>query len=325
VVAESAFAVREKREESAMTVRVRPFHRADRDQLTALVNAHAAAVVPNASVSVQALMSQLERDPGEFIVDPWVEERATLVAEQRGRIVAGAHLLRYGRDERVSPGYRGAGEIRWLLCWPAASYWPDADQAGDALATAALAVLDRWRVDRGFADGTLPVPGVYGVPEQWPHVRAIYERAGFRADGRIEAVFLGRVADLPRPDAPPLPGLTCRRTVGVNGTRLSAVHGSRVIGYIEVDTTLDAGSRSSRLGGWADIGNLHVDEGHRPKGVATWLLGLAAEWLELGGVARVLDYATVDEPGYEEQVAFLVNAGFRELTRTVRGMVRDSS
>ena len=308
-----------------MTVRVRAFHRADRDQLADLVNAHVAAVVPNASVSVQALMSHLEREPGEFIVDPWVEERATLVAEQRGRIVAAAHLLRYGRDERVSPSYRGAGEIRWLLCWPAASYWPDADRAGDALATAALAVLDRWRVDRSYADGTLPVPGVYGVPEQWPHVRAIYERAGFRADGRTEVVFLARVADLLRADVPPLPGLACRRTLGVNGTRLSAVQGTHVIGYIEVDTTLDAGSRSSRLGGWADIGNLQVDEEHRRKGVATWLLGLAADWLELGGVARVLDYATVDEPGFEEQVAFLAKVGFRELTRTVRGMVREAA
>jgi alanyl-tRNA synthetase len=63
-------------------VEVRPFRRSDRDQLTALVNAHAQAVVPGASASVNAVMSQLERQPGEFIVDPWVEERVTLVAER---------------------------------------------------------------------------------------------------------------------------------------------------------------------------------------------------------------------------------------------------
>lgn len=50
------------------------------------------------SVSVNAVMSQLERDPGEFKVDPWVIERATLVADQRERIVAAAHLLRYAAD-----------------------------------------------------------------------------------------------------------------------------------------------------------------------------------------------------------------------------------
>ena len=80
------------------SIEVRPFRRGDREQLTALLNAHAAAVVPGVSVSVNAVMSQLERDPGEFKVDPWVIERATLVADQRERIVAAAHLLRYAAD-----------------------------------------------------------------------------------------------------------------------------------------------------------------------------------------------------------------------------------
>ena len=76
------------------SIEVRPFRRSDRDQLTALVNAHAAAVVPGVSASVNAVLAQLEREPGEFIVDPWVSERLTLVAEQRQRVVAAAHMLR---------------------------------------------------------------------------------------------------------------------------------------------------------------------------------------------------------------------------------------
>jgi hypothetical protein len=101
-------------------VQVRPFHRGDRDQLTKLVNAHAEAVVPGISVSVNTVLSSLERQPGEFIVDPWVSERVTLVAEQRSRVVAAAHLLRYFPDERAGEPARDAGEIRWLLYWPAA-------------------------------------------------------------------------------------------------------------------------------------------------------------------------------------------------------------
>jgi len=80
---------------------IRPFQRSDRDQLTGLVNAHIAAVVPGVSVSVNALMSQLEREPGEAIVDPWVVERQTLVAIERDAVVAGAHLLRYGDSTSV--------------------------------------------------------------------------------------------------------------------------------------------------------------------------------------------------------------------------------
>ena len=110
-------------------VQVRPFRRGDREQLTELVNAHVQAVVPGVSVPVNTVMSQLERDPGEFIVDPWVAERLTLVAEQRGRVVAAAHLRRYGTGEGVGESYRDAAEIGWLLYWPQASYWPDSAEA----------------------------------------------------------------------------------------------------------------------------------------------------------------------------------------------------
>ena len=162
------------------SVQVRPFRRADRDQLTALVNAHIQAVVPGVSVSVNTVMSQLERDPGEFIVDPWVTERAALVAEQRGRVVAAAHLLRYGSGEEVGEAYRGTAEINWLLYWPRAMHWLDSEEAAGALVDACLERLRSWGVTHWHADGALPAPGVYGVPEQWPHIRALYERIAVR-------------------------------------------------------------------------------------------------------------------------------------------------
>src|SRR5436309_12056318 len=116
-------------------VQVRPFRRGDRDQLTRLVNAHAEAVVPGMSVSVNTVLSSLERQPGEFIEDPWVSERVTLVAEQRGRVAAAAHLLRYFPDERAGESARDAGEIRWLLYWPettaANPCWPDAARGAE--------------------------------------------------------------------------------------------------------------------------------------------------------------------------------------------------
>ena len=145
-------------------VRVRPFRRGDRDQLTRLVNAHAEVVVPGMSVSVNTVLGSLERQPGEFIVDPWVSERVTLVAEQRGRVAAAAHLLRYYPDERAGEYARDAGDIRWLLYWPAAPggnpCWPDATGAAEALIAACAGVFGRWGVTRQHAGGELPVPGV---------------------------------------------------------------------------------------------------------------------------------------------------------------------
>ena len=297
-------------------VTVRPFRRADREQLTALVNAHIQAVVPGVSVSVNTVMSQLERDPGEFIVDPWVAERVTLVAEQRRRVVAAAHLLRYGAGADVGQGYRGTAEINWLLYWPEASHWPDSAEAASSLMDACLDRLRSWEVAHWHADGALPAPGVYGVPSQWPHVRALYERAGFVHDGPVEIVLLARVDELPRPTPPPLAGLRVERSVGESGTRLSGLVGDELIGFVEVETNLAEGGRLAHLGGWADVGNLHVVEAYRRRGVATWLVSEAADWLRLALAERLLEYARPEE---QDLLGLLDRLGFRELTRTARG------
>ena len=97
------------------SIEIRPFGRGDREQLTGLVNAHIAAVIPGISVSVNTVMSQLEGEPSEAVVDPWVIERQTLVALERKAIVAAAHLHRYGAGDEVSDSYRDAGSIHWLV------------------------------------------------------------------------------------------------------------------------------------------------------------------------------------------------------------------
>jgi GNAT superfamily N-acetyltransferase len=312
------------------SVQVRPFRRSDRDQVTDLVNAHASAVVPGMTVSVNAVLTSLERRPGEFIEDPWVSERLTLVAEQQDRIVAAAHLLRYYSDERAGSSVRDSGDIVWLVFWPEAPagnpWWTDATRAAEGLMTACIAQLDRWGVATQSAGGELPVPGVYGVPEQWPHVRSLYRRAGFEHVGHTEVVYLAKVEDLPVAPKSPVDGLRVLRSVGINGCRLSAVLEDQVIGYVEIEP-IDEGERLSRHGGWADVGNLRVDASHRRRGIGTWLLGQAADWLRLANIDRLLDYAWLEgtDPGgvsYDGYRAFLPAVGFRELTRTQRGWIR---
>jgi GNAT superfamily N-acetyltransferase len=260
-----------------------------------------------------------------------VSERVTLVAEQASRVAAAAHLLRYFPDERAGAHFRDTGEICWLIFWPQAPAgnpcWPDATAAAEALMAACAAQFGRWGVSRQYASGDLPVPGVYGVPEQWPHVAGLYQQAGFRHTGHREVVYLTRVEDLPAPASPPLGDLEVRRSVGINGVRLSAVLGPEVTGYIEIEI-LDEGERLSRHGGWADIGNLHVAPPYQRQGVGTWLLGQAAGWLRLAEVSRLLTYAWQEgtDPGgqdYDGYRAFLAATGFRELTRTARGWTKE--
>jgi GNAT superfamily N-acetyltransferase len=298
-------------------IEIRSFRRSDRDQLTRLVNAHVEAVLPGVTVPPNAVLSQLEREPGEYVVDPWVAQRHTLVALGRERIAGAAHLLRYGDDERVSPDYRGAGEIRWLLVWPG----ENAEQAAaaDALAAAALAYLRG--ASRIGADFGLPAPGVYGVSDRWPHIAAALERAGFAPGGWVEAVLAAAADDLPRGGPAPDAGLELRVALDGHATRFSAVRDGMVVGFYEAETDLTEGGTRSRLAGWAEGWELWTAPEHRRRGIATWLLGHAADRMRFAGVRRVLDYATLAPDPPDGTYAFLRHVGFRELTRTSRGWI----
>lgn len=298
-------------------VEVRPFRRDDRVQLTALVNAHVGAVLPGISIPANAVLSQLERDPGEYVIDPWAVDRATLVVVARDRIVAAAHLVRYGTHGEVSDGFRDTGEIKWLVAWPA-----DARPGGpaDVLAAACVAHLEHWDVRLLHADGSLPAPAVYGVPDAWPHVHDVYVRAGFAHGGRVEQVLYAEVHGSAPPPPAPVEGLALRREVGDLGTVLRAMRGDRELGFVEVSADLTAGGTRSRLAGWAELDNLHVEPGHRRRGVATWLLAHTVEWLRLAGARVVLGYGVEGEN--DEALALLAARGFHLLVRTRRGYER---
>lgn len=175
--------------------RARLFRRDDRDQLAELANSHLSAVIPGAHVSVSTLLSSLERQSEEYIVDPWVVERSTIVVEQDQRIVAAAHLQRFADDPRVSDDYRGAGLIQWFLSVPGDAY----DPAAAMLMRACLAQLNAWAVTVAYADGQLPFPGVYGIPVAWPHVRRALEQGGFVHAGDSEALLLAATSELGAP------------------------------------------------------------------------------------------------------------------------------
>ncbi len=299
-------------------IEIRPFRRSDRDQLTDLVNAHVEAVLPGVTVPPNAVLGQLEREPGEYVVDPWVTNRHTLVAVDRGRIAGAAHLLRYADDERVNASLRSAGEIRWLLFWPGQNPAGAADMAevADALTTAATAHLRG--CTRIGAEFGLPAPAVYGVADRWPHIAAALSRAGFVAGDRVEAVLAAAIEDLPRGGPAPVPHVRMRIALGGHGTRFSAVLDGQVIGMYEADTDLTQGGTRSRLTGWADGWELWTAPDHRRRGIATWLLGHAADRMRFAGVRRVLDYATVAPDPPDGTLAFLHHVGFHELTRTTR-------
>lgn len=59
--------------------------------------------------------SRLHRNPDQMLVDPWVAERRTLCAVERGIVLAAVHLRRYATGPEVREDDRGSGEVAWAL------------------------------------------------------------------------------------------------------------------------------------------------------------------------------------------------------------------
>jgi GNAT superfamily N-acetyltransferase len=308
---------------STSAVEIRPFARHDRVGLTDLANRHVAAVTPGASIPVSALLSQMERDTAEVIIDPWVIDRHTLIGVAEDRLFAAAHLKRYGSDERVGTGFKDAGVVDWFIADR------DRPDVGAAVLDAALDHLRRWGSRIWYADGNLPCLGVYGIPDAWPHVRSLLEGAGFRDDdGQIEVVFAGDLAAVPTPGSCPVSGVELRRVVGRFGPTFEAHLDGACIGAFEVEDHY--GVSNLALAGWADEGNHWVAPDHRGRGVGSWLFRHGCDWLRLGGKERLMTYAierrAAGAPPAEADAAawgrYYGRFGLRPITRTRRGWSR---
>lgn len=295
-----------------MRTAARPFERRDRDQLAELVNLHVAAVIPGITLSVNAVLGQLEREPRESVVDPWVAERCCLVAERPDGIAAAALLHRFRSDDDVSDSYRGSGEIRWLACRP------DAMDQGSEVLEAALERMRVWGVRSVSADCTFPALACYGIPGTLPHLRRLILGAGFTGPAREELVLVVRCEELARH---PADGLRTSRALGLLGTRFTICRDQAEAGFIEICEPPAEMARSSVARRWADIGNLAVHDEADAAQVVPALLSAAAQWLLLGGTDRLIAYWAQDvHPAW--QLARLERAGFQVLVRNERGFVR---
>lgn len=300
---------------------IRPFTRSDRDGLASLANRHIAAVLPGGAVPIASLLSQLERDAHEPIVDPWVIDRHTIVAVNRDRLVAAAYLKRYGADERVSESYRDFAEIDWLIVDPCEH------DAGRSVIDAAMEKLRSWDAREWGADGNLPCLGVYGIPDAWPHVQRLLHEAGFDDEdgGQIEVVFAGDLASVDVPGPAPIDGLAIRRVVGSLGTSFDALLDGIVVGVFEVEDFY--GATNASLTRWADEGNHWVHPDHRGQGIGSWLFRQGCSWLRLGGKDRLLCYAVErwgrgaqpTEGTAAEWGSYYERFGLEPITRTRRG------
>jgi GNAT superfamily N-acetyltransferase len=296
---------------------IRPFARHDRDQLLSLANHHIACVLPGGSIPASTLLAHMEHDVHEYVIDPWVTERRTIIGTSADRLVAAAHLKRYGNQTPpVSTSFADAGVIDWLICWP------NQMDTGQMLLRAALDQFRQWQTRIWYADGSLPCLGVYGISDAWPHIQALVTDAGFDdREGRVEVIFAGELSAVEAPGPAPCSDLTVRRVLGNLGTSFQAILGDEVVGVFEVEDDYTRGGSVMALDGWADEDNHWVREDLRGRGIGSWLFRHGCSWLRLGGSRRILTYALEDED-LSALARYYGRHGLVPINRTRRGWRR---
>jgi hypothetical protein len=100
-----------------MNTLVRAYTPDDLRGLQRLFNCHLSTVIPGWALPAPYMAQHLACNPHQPIIDPSVIQRKTLVAIEGQWVVAAAHVLCYGDDQRVGEDYRGACNIAWLLGW----------------------------------------------------------------------------------------------------------------------------------------------------------------------------------------------------------------
>ena len=290
------------------------YHPVHLPQLTSLINAHFGAVIPGWSLPSEFIEKHLHHNLSQYVIDPWVIERKTLCVLHRGRLVGAAHLLRYGTGEEVGESYQNVGDIGWLLAWP--------DNKDDAvvLLHACHDQMQARGVRETFVwNSVLPFPTCSGLPPQWPHIMTLFQEAGYAPDPDTgEAIYGGRIDSIPLPGDAPVEGVEVRRMVREISVAFVAFAGDQEIGHCYCDVDLSHGNACPALRTWSELGGMHVDEEWRSRGIGTWLVCHAAEWMRLAGCDRIVLSVVPDD---EERGAgrFYERFGWQPFTRVHTG------
>ncbi len=258
--------------------------------LQILINAHLEMTIPGWALPAEYIAERLTRHPEQYILDPWVVERRTLVSVEAERVLAAVHLLRYGDGDEVAPDYRNAGDMAWLL------FAPEAEAAGYELLAAARQQMQQWGVHVTYAwDAGLPVPLCSGIPDAWPHIRDLFADFGFAAEGGVEYIFGGALGAALFPGVAPLDGVCVHPAVSGVETTFILRHHDEHIGRCECVADLTQDGRLPAFAGWGKLEMLEVAAPWRNHGLGRWLVQHAVAWLREMGCARIAFSVTPDD------------------------------
>lgn len=284
-------------------------------QLRELMNQHLSAVVPGWALPEAEISRYLTRNPDQYVIDPWVVERQTLCVLERERVVAAAHLLRYGEGGEIGVDYQNACDIAWLV------FWPEHQDAAEQLLSACHDQLRTWEAEHIYAwDSHLPAVVSGGIPDVWPHLHALFHEAGYRPNpDRDEAIFGGGFEGVAPPSKAPSDELTLKRSLkNDRGMCFSAMLGGQEVGWCQCVSDLTYGGARPAMRGWAELSELYIDEAWRRRGVGTWLVGHVVAWLQQAHCDRIV-FSVARDDELAGAGAFYNGLGWNSFTRMQDG------
>jgi GNAT superfamily N-acetyltransferase len=261
---------------------VRAFEEEDIQGLAVLINLHVSLLVPTWGLPSSFIRSHLELNPEQPVIDPWVFERATLCAFEGEKLVAAAHLLRYGTDDKVIERYFNSGDVAWFF------FYPEAGEAAKELLNACHEQMRKWGVHKVRAwDSGLPLPASTGIYDAWPHLLSLFEGSNYWAKPEMrEAVFVGK---LDIPDTP-LHKLPRGISMGQNGGNVTVVQIGKThrIAALRIKADLSMKKGAPLLSNWAQLESIAVEDQWRRQGIATWMMRTAVNYLKKQGCHHII-------------------------------------
>jgi GNAT superfamily N-acetyltransferase len=298
---------------------IRAFQYSDLSQLTQLINLHITMLIPSWGLPSSIILSHLDDNPEQPVLNPWVFERKTLCAFVGEQLVAAAHLLHYGNEPTIFKDYRDLGDIAWFVFEP--EFMPE---ARDLLAACHQQMRD-WKVRKLIAwDSGLSIPCATGISDKWPHLRELFLEAGYKPNlGHQEAVFGGTFDKIvPPPQLPLSDGLWIYQQIA-DPIVLTISKGIEMIGRCEADSDLTSRGQKPALQSWAELNHLEVKETWRRRGIATLLIQKLVEILKKEGKQQIV-FAVMLEDEIVGAGAFYASLGWNLISRGLDGLTLES-
>lgn len=268
---------------------IRAFQPQDLPQLTQLINMHISLLIPTWSLPSDLILSRLETNPDEPVIDPWVVERKTLCGFVGENLVAAAHLLRYGESELMNKSYHRRGDFAWFV------FDPEFEAEAKTFLEACHEQMKAWEVKSlSTWDSGLYIPCAVGISDNWPHIGKLFYEAGYRPKPeRAEAVYTGdlhALYTLPRKNSSFL--IHRRRMDGLIRQQISL--GTDKIAYCEITTNI--WRNKPALAEWVELAEIWVRDDYHRQGIGRFLLQEVAPYLfMLNAKSIVFSVAINDE------------------------------